>query len=351
MSKEDQRSGARRALFVPTGHYDLDRLRIDGIATWSPWYKAAAGGAAAGLTLVFTVLVLYLVFALFAAGVAAVQFDWAVAQSELMNSMMFAAEYARYAWLSSIAMAVIGVAYALLHRWTVANGHYLRLGPWEVGFDTLFAAVAGYVVFSLAAAAWEPLGVVHAWLFWAWGPVFAWVLARLQEVYVLWMVRPDWALSVESAVRVLLPRRFGCDASRLRVEVDDQAHAVTVYAPVDAGEAIRARELIQAIPETRAVKVEPLPKTGAAIIAADDEDSPPAAGPSGGPASGGPASGSDRAAKNGAASGTRPAGPRKVVAGREKAADSDAAANSGASADAGAGANNGAAVPVRERRD
>lgn len=249
--------GARGALFVPTGHADLDRLRKDGISTWCPWYKSVSAGAAAGLTLVVAVPVLYLVFALFASGVAAVQFDATAARAELLDSLSLAAAYARYAWLSGIALALAGAAYALLHRWTVANGRYFRLGPWEMGFDTLFAAVVGYAAFSVAASAWEPLRVVHAWLFWAWGPVFAWVLARLQESYVLWMVRPDWSLAVESAVRVLMPRRFGCSAEELRIVVDDQAHAVTVYAAMDAGEAARARELIQAIPETRSVTVSP----------------------------------------------------------------------------------------------
>lgn len=249
-------SGAREPLFVPTGHADLDQLRKDGISAWCPWYKSVAAGAAAGLTLVVAVPLLYMVFALFAAGVVAVQFDVAAARAELVDSLLLAAAYGRYAWLSGLALAVIGAVYAFLHRWTVAHGRYLHFGPWEVGFDTLFAAVVGYGVFSLAAAVWPPMRVVHAWLFWAWGPVFAWIVARLQELYVLWMVRPDWSLAVESAVRVLMPRRFGCKAEQLHIVVDHEAHDVTVYAAMDADEAVRARELIQAIPETRSVVVE-----------------------------------------------------------------------------------------------
>lgn len=254
--QEAKSSASRGALFEPTGHADLDRLRKDGVSAWSPWYMSAAAGAAAGLTLVVAIPLIYLVFALFAAGVVAVQAGAAEARTELVDSLMFAAAYARYAWLSGIAMAAIGVTYALLRRWTVMHTRYVRVGPWEMGLDTLFSAVIGYAAFSVAASAWEPLRVVHAWLFWAWGPVFAWLLARLQEVYVLWMVRPDWSLAVESAVRVLMPRRFGCSASDLRVQVDEETYAVTVYAAMDAAEAVRARELIQAIPETRTVTVE-----------------------------------------------------------------------------------------------
>lgn len=308
-------SGARGSLFVPTGHADLDQLRKDGISTWCPWYKSAAAGAAAGLTLVVAVPIVYLVFALFAAGVVAVQFDGATARTELVDSLAFAAAYGRYAWLTGLAMVGIGVAYALLHRWTVANGHYLRVGPWEMGFDTLFAAVVGYGVFSLAAAVWPPLRVVHAWLFWAWGPVFAWLIARLQELYVLWMVRPDWSLAVESAVRVLMPRRFGCKAEELRIVVDDEARDVTVYAAMDAGEAVRARELIQAIPETRSVTVEAVASLDAVVASPDalDEDSDEAPHSEGRTAEGradGAAGGAGAAASgaNGAGSGAKGAG-------------------------------------------
>src|SRR5690625_1562860 len=254
--EETKLSDARGALFVPTGHADLDRLRKDGISAWCPWYMSAAAGAAAGLTLVVAIPLVYLVFALFASGIVALQAGAVAARAELMDSLMFAAAYARYAWLGGIATAAIGGAYAMLHRWTVVRSRYVRVGPWEMGLDTLFPAVIGYAAFSMAASAWPPLRIIHAWLFWAWGPVFAWLMARLQELYVLWMVRPDWSLAVESAVRVLLPRRFGCRASDVHVYIDEHAHAVIVYAAMDAGEAVRARELIQAIPETKSVTVE-----------------------------------------------------------------------------------------------
>lgn len=258
-----KRSASRGPLFVPTGHPDLDRLRKDGICAWCRWYKSAAAGAAAGLTFVVAVPLIYLIAALFAAGVLALLGDMVQAQAELTKSLTAAAAYARYAWIGAIAMIVVGVAYALAHRWTVVKGRYVRVGPWEMGVDALGAASAGYAAFAVAASLWEPLRIVHAWLFWAWGPVFAWLLARLHEIYVLWLVRPDWALAVESAVRVLLPRRFGCAADSVRVVLDDEAHAVTVYAAVEEGEAVRARELIQAIPETRVVTV--------ATVAAEEE--------------------------------------------------------------------------------
>lgn len=248
-------ASSRGALFIPTGHADLDQLRKDGLSAWCRWHKSVAAGAAAGLTFALTIPVVYFLVAVFAMLVLGLQGDWAQAAAGLVQRAAAAAGYAREAGAGAAVLVIVGVAYALAHRWTVAKNRYFRVGPWEIGVDSAGAALAGYALFAAAAYVWEPLRIVQAWLFWASGPVFGWLLARLHEMYVLLFVRPDWSLAVESTVRVLLPRRFGCAADAVRVELDQATHAVTVYASVDESEAQRARELIQAIPETRSVTV------------------------------------------------------------------------------------------------
>lgn len=241
--------------FVPTGHADLDQLRRDGVAAYSPWYLLVGAGALAGLTLVVAVPFVYLVYILFAAAIDAWQGGFGAAAAGLHDGFALAAQYGRYAWLGALAIGGVGAAYALLRRHTVLRGRYLRLGPWELGLHTLSSAVAGYVAFYFAGAAWPPLQQLHVWLFWAWGPMFAWSLSQLHTAYTLWLVRPDWALSVTSTARVVFPRRFGCPDARVRLELDENARALTVYAPIDAAVAERARELIQAVPETRTVTI------------------------------------------------------------------------------------------------
>lgn len=247
-----------RARFVPTGHADLDQLRQDGVAGCAPWWVTTAAGLAAGLSLVIAVPLLYLGFALFEAAITVWQLDGAAARDGLLESLGLVAQYGRFGWLSGLAVGSVGCLYALLRRWAVLRVRYVRVGPWEVGAHTLFAAAAGYAAFFTAARLWPPLAPINAWLFWAWGPVFAWILGRLQDIYLLWIVRPGWQLEVEATVRALIPRRFGCPEQSLRVEADPASRTVAVTAEIDAGEASRVRELIQAIPETASVIVNAL---------------------------------------------------------------------------------------------
>ncbi|HEY8417141.1 MAG TPA: hypothetical protein VIK93_03785 [Limnochordales bacterium] len=246
------------ARFVPTGHADLDQLRRDGLAGCAPWWLTTAAGAAAGLTLVIAVPLVFLVYAGFEGVIIWLQQDGGAARLRLAGNLGFALQYARYAWLSGLAMAAVGGAYALLRRWTVLRLRYVRVGPWEVGAHTVCAAAAGYGAFFLAAQWWPPLRLINTWLLWAWGPVLAWLLGRLQDAYILWLARPGWRLEVESTVRVLIPRRFRCPSDRLRVQADPVSRTVAVAAEIDQAEANRARELIQAIPDTVAVTVQAL---------------------------------------------------------------------------------------------
>ncbi len=254
-----------RGRFVPTGHPDLDQLRRDGLAGCAPWWVTTGAGIAAGVSLVVAVPLVYLVYALFEAGIFAWQFGGAAAREVLAASIRFAAQYARYAWLSGLAMAGAGALYAILRRWTVLRLRYVRVGPWEVGAHTLAAAAMGYAAFFVAAHLWPPMRPVNRWLFWAWGPSFAWVMSRLQDAWILWIARPGWKLEVESTVRVLMPRRFRCPGQCLRVEADPASHTVAVTAEIEEAEAGRARELIQAIPETAAVTIQALGRQGAAF--------------------------------------------------------------------------------------
>jgi len=277
---EEKPAASRGALFEPTGHAELDQMRKDGLCAWCRWYQSALAGAAAGATVALAPPVLLMLAALFAAVVPMLQGQWAQAVDGLVQRALAFAAYARPAAYAVAVTAGIGVAYALTHRWTVARNRYFRLGPWETGLDALGAALAGYGLFAAAGYAWEPLRAVLPWVFWAAGPVFAWLLARLHEIFVLLLVRPDWSLAVESTVRVLLPRRFGCAPEGVRVELDRATHSVTVYAPVGTGEAKRARELIQAIPDTRTVVVkapEPEQPAEAATAVAAARDSEPKA--------------------------------------------------------------------------
>ncbi|MBO8141505.1 MAG: hypothetical protein H0Z37_04905 [Firmicutes bacterium] len=242
--------------FVPTGHADLDQLRRDGLAAVGPLFVSVAAGAAAGVSLIVLIPLVYLIYAVFHAAIGLLLPAAGSARDVLLQSLAQAGPYARYAWLSGLLAAGVGAAYAVLRRWTVLRRRYVRVGPWEVGMHTLFAAAAGYAGMMIAALSWAPVRAVHAWLFWAWGPVFAWLLSRLQDAYILWIGRPGWKLQVESAVRVLLPRRFHCPGDQVRVEADPASRTVSVVAAIDASEAVRARELIQAIPHTSAVAVE-----------------------------------------------------------------------------------------------
>lgn len=269
---EEKPASSRGVLFEPTGHTELDRMRKDGLCAWCRWYQSALAGAAAGVTMTLAAPAVFVLVALFAAAVAALQGEWGQAVEGMARRTRDMAAFAVPAGIGIGAAALLGAGYALAHRWTVARNRYFRVGPWETGPDALGAALAGYVAFAAAARVWEPLQVVLPWVFWAAGPVFAWLLARLHELYVLLFVRPDWSLAVESTVRVLLPRRFGCTADAVRVELDRQAHAVTVYAAVGASEAQRARELIQAIPDTWSVTVKALDlEPAAADVAAAHE--------------------------------------------------------------------------------
>lgn len=247
---------------MPTGHADLDQLRRDGLAAYAPWWLTTAAGMAAGLTLVIAVPLLYLLYAGFEAGIAALQLGGDVARFVLVDSLQLALQYARHAWIGAVAMAGVGAVYALLRRWTVRRVRYVRVGPWEVGAHTLFAAALGYGAFFVAAHWWPPLRPVNRWLFWAWGAVFAWVVSRLQDTYILWLARPGWPLEAESTVRVLIPRRFRCPGDGLQVQVDAAGRTVAVAAEIDGAEANRCRELIQAIPDTVAVTVEALGRRG-----------------------------------------------------------------------------------------
>lgn len=250
---------------MPTGHADLDQLRRDGLAGCAPWWATIAAGMAAGLSLVIAVPLVLLVFALFEAAIVAWQTGGAAARDGLLESLRQAAPYARLGWMGGLAVGGVGCAYGLLRRWSVLRVRYVRMGPWEVGAHTLFAAAAGYAALFAAARWWPPLAPINAWLFWAWGPVFAWLLGRLQDAYILWIARPDWQLEVEATVRALMPRRFGCPDQSLRVEVDPVSHTVAVAAEIDEAEAHRARELIQAIPETAAVTVQALGRRRQAV--------------------------------------------------------------------------------------
>ena len=264
------------ARFVPTGHADLDQLRRDGLAGCAPWWVTIAAGMAAGLSLVIAVALLFLVFALFETAIVAWQMGGAAARDRLLESLRLAAQYARFGWPGGLAVGGVGCAYGLLRRWSVRRVRYVRVGPWEVGAHTLFAAAAGYAALFVAAHSWPPLAPINAWLFWAWGPVFAWLLGRLQDAYILWIARPGWQLEVESTVRALMPRRFGCPDRSLRVEADPVRHTVAVAAEIDEAEAKRARELIQAIPDTAAVTVQAL---GRGRKAANRESKAPGAPP------------------------------------------------------------------------
>lgn len=264
----DRHGGRRKAgqyirdLFVPTGHTDLDQLRRDGLAAGAPWYSTVAAGMAAGLALAVAVLFIYMTYALSAAAIVWALESGIAARELLAGRLQAAAPYARYLWLSGLAAGVVGAAYALLRRRTVLREYYVRIGPWEIGAHTLFGAVAGYAGLYVAASLWPPLAEIHRYLFWAWGPIIAWFMTRLQDAFILVIVRPDWRLSVESAVHVLMPRRFGCPRERLQVTSDAATRTVTVAATIAVGEVERARELIQAIPETQTVQLQPLPAAG-----------------------------------------------------------------------------------------
>lgn len=249
---------------MPTGHADLDQLRRDGLAGCAPWWLTTAAGTAAGLTVLLAVPLIYLVSAGFAAGIYALQLGPEAAGQVLRESWGLALQYARYLWLSGFGMAGAGAAYALLRRWTVLRLRYMRVGPWEVGAHTLLAAGLGYAAFILAGHWWPPLRPVNTWLFWAWGPSFAWILSRLQDAFILWLAQPGWQMEVESAVRVLIPRRFRCPGHCVRVEADPASHTVAVVAEIEEGEAHRLRELIQAIPETVSVTIQALGRKRAA---------------------------------------------------------------------------------------
>lgn len=245
-----------RDLFVPTGHADLDQLRRDGLAAGAPWYSTVAAGAAAGLVLTVAVQFVYLTYALSSAAIVLMG-DGGIAARELFASHLVAASsYARSLWLTGGAAGAVGALYALLRRMTVLRQYYVRIGPWELGAHTLFAAVAGYAGLFVAASLWPPLEEIHRRLFWAWGPIIAWSITRLQDVLILLIVRPDWQLSVQSAVHVLIPRRFGCPRERLHVSADATTRTVTVAAPIDEDEAERVRDLVQAIPETLMVHLQ-----------------------------------------------------------------------------------------------